>query len=247
MYHGKKVGEIFETKDLSIFKPHIDNRQIRVNHVKKLIEKMRKNGWLKTSKVIINEKNQIIDGHHRILAAIESGVAIRYEVVKGATGDDITELNTTRLLWSPFDHLEKFVKRGNQHYIYFKNLSDKFPHFKYTEIGMFCNNSLCPVQRDSFENGLFVTKSMKVAELWANNITQLRDYFPKYYNRAIFVRAMVKLLSQKPDFIFDEFMKKVKLRPNMLTPCGTVDQYVEMIVKLYNYNRREDSRIDSRF
>lgn len=247
MFHGKKVGEIFETKDLSIFKPHTDNRQIRESHVKRLIEKMRKKGWLKTSKVIVNEKYQIIDGHHRVLAAMEAGIGIRYEIVKGATGDDITELNTTRLQWSPFDHLEKYVKRGNQHYIYFSNLSKKYPHFKYTEIGMFCNNSLSPIRRDSFETGEFVTKSIKVAEKWADEITLLSEYFPKYYNKSMFVRAMVKLFSQKSEFIFEEFMKKVKLRPNMLVPCGTLDQYVEMIVKLYNYKRRDEDKIDTRF
>lgn len=247
MFNGKKVGEVFETKDYSVFKDHADNRNIRESHVRKLIERMRKNGWLKTSTVIVNEKFQIIDGHHRVKAAVQAGVSIRYIIIRGATGDDITALNTTRLQWSPFDHLEKFVKRGNQHYIYFSELSKKYPHFKYTEIGMFCKNSITPIVRDSFENGLFVTKSMKVADKWASEITQLKDAFPKYYNKSIFVRAMVKLLSQKSEFHFDEFMKKVELRPTMLVPCGTVDQYVTMIIKLYNYKRRDDDRIDDRF
>ena len=49
---------------------------------------------------------------------------------------------------------------------------------------------------------------------------------------------MVKVLSHKKDvFDFEEFIHKVKLRPNMLVPCGTTDQYVEMIENIYNYKR----------
>lgn len=247
MYNGKKVAEVFETKDYTVFKDHVDNRNIRESHVKKLIERMRKNGWLKTSTVIVNEKFQIIDGHHRVKAATQAGVTIRYVVIRGATGDDITALNTTRLQWSPFDHLEKYVKRGNQHYIYFQNLSKKYPHFKYTEIGMFCTNSLTSVKRETFEHGEFITRSMKLAEKWAEEITQLKEYFPRYYNKSIFVRAMVKLYSNKSEFKFEEFLHKVKLRPNMLTPCGTLDQYVDMIIKLYNYKRRDEDKLDNKF
>ena len=35
---GKRVAEIFETKDYSIFKEHRDNRVINQSHVKKLSE-----------------------------------------------------------------------------------------------------------------------------------------------------------------------------------------------------------------
>jgi glutathione peroxidase-family protein len=49
---------------------------------------------------------------------------------------------------------------------------------------------------------------------------------------------MVKILSNKKDvFDFEEFMHKVKLRPNMLVPCGTTEQYVEVIENIYNYKR----------
>ena len=46
-------------------------------------------------------------------------------------------------------------------------------------------------------------------------------------------------------FVFDEFLHKVKLRPNKLVPCGTVEQYVEMIEDIYNYKR--GSKVNLRF
>jgi hypothetical protein len=119
---GKKVGEIFETKDYSIFKFRDDNRVINQNHVKKLSSKMKERGWLPTSIVTINGSGDVIDGQHRVKAAVSVGCPIRYKVSRGAGTDEMTEMNTLQKNWSPFDHLHKFVVRGVPSYITF----DKF-------------------------------------------------------------------------------------------------------------------------
>ena len=110
---GKKVGEIFETKDYSIFKFRDDNRIVNTNHVKKLSQRMKDNGWLSTSVVTINGSGEVIDGQHRVKAAMSVGCPIRYKCVRGAGSDEMTSMNTLQRNWSPFDHLHKFVKKGN--------------------------------------------------------------------------------------------------------------------------------------
>ncbi len=242
---GKKVGEIFETKDYSIFKFRDDNRVIRPNHVKKLASKMRNRGWLPASVVTINGSGDVIDGQHRVKAAIETTTPVRYKVVRGAGIDEMTEMNTLQVNWSPFDHLHKFVVRGVPSYITFDKFVKEFPMFKYTEIAMFLNNNQSSIQRDTFENGQWEVRSVSKAREWANNILQLKEYGEKFFNRAIFVRAMIKVMSNKPEFVFDEFIHKVKLRPMNFKQCGTVDQYVEMIEDIYNYRRSD--KINLRF
>ena len=61
---GKKVGEIFETKDYSIFKFREDNRLVNQNHVKKLANRMKEKGWLSSSVVTLNGSGEVIDGQH---------------------------------------------------------------------------------------------------------------------------------------------------------------------------------------
>jgi len=235
---GKKVGEIFETKDYSIFKFRSDNRVINTNHVKKLSQRMKDSGWLSSSVVTINGSGDVIDGQHRVKAAMSCNCPIRYKVTRGAGTDEMTSMNTLQRNWSPFDHLHKFVTRGNPHYVTFDKFAKEFPMFKYTEIAMFLQNSMTTIKRDSFESGNYVVKNEKVGRLWANHILQLKPYFEKYYNKSIFIRGMVKILSNKKDvFDFEEFMHKVKLRPNMLVPCGTTEQYIEVIENIYNYKR----------
>jgi hypothetical protein len=200
---GKKVGEIFETKDYSIFKFREDNRLVNANHVKKLSNRMKEKGWLSSSLVTINGSGDVIDGQHRVKAAMSVNCPIRYKVTRGAGTDEMTEMNTLQKNWSPFDHLHKFVTRGNINYIKFNDFVKEFPMFKYTEISMFLNNNQSTISRHTFEGGEYVVKSVKIGREWANNILQVKPYFEKYYNRAIFVRAMIKIFTTKPEFVFD--------------------------------------------
>ena len=157
----------------------------------------------------------------------------------------MTSLNTLQRNWSPFDHLHKFVVRGNPSYITFQNFVNDFPEFKYTEVAMFLSNSLNSVNRDVFEGGRYTIKDATKARLWATQIRSLKQYFAKYYNKAIFVRAMIKIMANKPEFVFEDFFHKVQLRPNMLVPCGTVEQYIEMVESIYNYRRSD--KVNLRF
>lgn len=236
---GKKVGEIFETKDYTIFKFRNDNRPIIPSHVKKLASRIKERGWLSSSVVTLNGNGEVIDGQHRVKAAISVGSPIRYKVTRGAGSDEMTEMNTLQKNWSPFDHLHKFVERGNEHYVTFDKFVNEFPMLKYTEIAMLLSNSMSTIKRDTFESGGYVVKNVKIAREWANYLLTIKPYFEKYYNKAIFVRAMIKVLSSKKDFVFEEFLHKVKLRPTKLVPCGTVEQYVEMIEDIYNYKRKD--------
>jgi hypothetical protein len=242
---GKKVGEIFETKEYSIFKFREDNRVINQNHVKKLSKNMKEKGWLSSSVVTINGNGDTIDGQHRVKAAMLAGVPVRYKITRGAGTDEMTGMNTLQRNWSPFDHLHKFVVRGNSSYVTFQKFVDEFPQYKYTEIAMFLSNSLNSVHRDTFESGNYSVKDVNKGRKWANEILQLKPFGEKFYNRSIFVRAMIKVMSNKPEFIFEEFLHKVKLRPMNFVQCGTVDQYVEMIENVYNYRRSD--KINLRF
>lgn len=247
LFSAKRVAEIFETRDYTMFKEHRDNRVINENHVKKLANKMKSSGWLPTSRLVINEKGELIDGHHRLRAAKVANVPVRYSVHRGANGDDITEMNTLQKNWSPFDHLHKYVVRGNQNYITFDKFAKDYPMFKYTEISMLLNNNMGTVDRTIFESGRYTVKNEKVARQWANNIIQLKPYFDKYYTKSIFVRALIKVLSTKGDvFTFEEFLHKIRLRPTRLVPCGTVEQYVQLIEEIYNHNRR-GGKVNLRF
>ena len=241
---GKKVNEVYSTKDYNKFKFRGDNRIIKESHVKGLVKNMRERGWESGSYVVINERGEVIDGQHRVRAAIQVGIPIHYTIEKKTGFETIRNLNRNQKNWAISDHIHGFVEENNPHYIKLNNFSKEFPDLKITECMMLCKNSFTSCSRDEFESGNFKTKDMVVAREWGNNIMSLKPYF-KGYNRSIFVRALVKILSNKQEFDFKRFLHKIQLRPNLIVMCGTVEQYVGMIEEIYNYSSRD--KINLRF
>lgn len=245
-HESKKVGEILETSDLSIFKFRVDNRSIKQGALRKIRKRMKDHGWEKGSYVLVNEKFEVIDGQHRLIVARELGVSVQYIIERGAGFQMIKDRNTANNNWNIIDHLDGFVKTGNVHYVVLDRYMKNFPELRPTECMMLTKNSISSSTRDVFETGKFETKDMKLAYVWGHQIMSLKPYFEKYYNKSIFVRSLIRVF-QNPRFDFDEFLHRVKLRPTMLEPCGTVEKYLEMIEKIYNYRRGDGNKVNLRF
>jgi len=242
--NNKSVNQVFRTKDYSTFKFDKENRTIIPSHVKSLSKSMLTNGWVKGSYVVVNKENAIIDGQHRVLAAEIAKVFVEYVVEAKATGENIRLLNTDTKNWNIITHLEYHVKQGNQSYILLDRFMKNFPSLKPTECTMLVKNSTSSASRGEFERGEFVVRDMKIAYDWGHKIMSLKPYFERGYNKAIFVRAMVRVLI-KPIFNFEEFLHRVKLRPKSIVMCGTVEQYLEMTEDIYNYRRSD--KVNLRF
>lgn len=246
LVQDKKVNEIFETTNYSRFKMIKGNRKVEQSHVKNLSRKMKTNGWLKTSEMTVNEKFEIIDGQHRYLAAQIAGIPVRYKIVKKSGIVEVRQSNQSSRNWTLKDHIPSYVSLGNQNYIDLSNFSKRFPNIKITDCMMLLSNSMSSPSREVFESGEWKVKNYDIAVKWGNHIMSLKPFF-EGYNRAIFVRGLIKVLSTKSEFSFDEFYHKVKLRPKMLVPCGTTQQYIELIEEIYNYKRKVTQKLNLRY
>jgi hypothetical protein len=245
--NSKKVNEILRTKDYSIFKVNEHNRVIIPSHVKRLTQSMLVNGWQKGSYMVTDRNYNVIDGQHRLEAAKIANVPVEYAVEVKATADSIRMLNTNSKNWNIIDHLRYHVEAGNQNYVLLDRFMKNFPDFRPTECMMLVKNSMSSAERGEFESGQFVVKDMKKAYAWGHQIMSLKPYFDSGYCKSIFVRALMKVFLNKPEFNFDEFLHKIHIRPRSIYMCGTVDQYVEMIEDIYNYKRKVDEKVNLRF
>lgn len=239
----KEINKIYQTTDYSIFEPNFMNRDIRESHVNHLYKDMLVNGWLKGSYIVVNLNGKLISGHHRLLAAMRAKVPVSY-VIEDIPDDDVSSVCKITRNWTIIDHMKHFVKLGNPHYVVLDRFTKNFPALRPTECMMIVKNSGTAQVRHQFEQGLFETKDMKRAYLWGQQIMSLKPYFEEYYTKSLFVRALIRVF-MNPKFNFDEFLHKVKLRPTMLQPCGTVEKYLELIEIIYNYRRVE--KVNLRF
>ena len=242
---GKKVNEVYQTKDYSLFKLHRDNREINLNHVRKIANDMLMRGWLPGSYVVVNSKGETIDGQHRIEAARQAGVPVSYIVENKTDGKTIRGLNQNQKKWQLQNHIGGFVKDNNPNYVLLQGFMKMYPEFTATEAMMFVQNSYSYCDRDVFENGGFIARDIDKATEWARDILSLKPYFKKY-NSSTFVRAMIKSLTKCKQFKLEEFIYKVHNRPTQLFICGSVSEYLGVIEDVYNFGRKKDNRIDLR-
>lgn len=84
----KTVGKIYETTDYNMFKPLAQNRGagnnqgVKKGKVKKIVNMILQDKFIyELSPIQVNQKNQIIDGHHRLAAMKEVGKPVRFIVI----------------------------------------------------------------------------------------------------------------------------------------------------------------------
>ena len=122
-----KTVTYFESTDYSIFKLLPFNREVDKAHVKTLVESMRLHGFKGVSQIIRTkiidgtEQFYIVDGQHRIAAAKQLGLPIRFELTelktKKETADFIAELNTSAKSWGTANFLSVWSSLQIEEYV----------------------------------------------------------------------------------------------------------------------------------
>jgi hypothetical protein len=233
------VGHLYQTKDYSIFKSHVENRDLDTSHANGIYQSMMKKGWIRGSVVAIGGDGTIFEGHTRVACAQKANVPIEYIIVSEPIENLISELNMNRKEWKLVNHMNTYIIRGNEHYITLGKFVNESKEFSITDCIMICKNSTTSEQRKIFDSGQFVVGDMDVARKWVEQLRQVKPYLPIGYCRGPFVRAMASVFLKPHKFNFDEFHYKLKLYSKPLKEHQTIREYSTAIEEIYNYKRRE--------
>ena len=239
---SEEVGIVYRTKDYSIFKTHEMNRDIDLKHLKKLRKSMEENGWNLDSIVVVNEKGEMIDGHHRVIGAQNTGEYVYYTIIEDAPVDSIWESNMLKKNWRHYDHAKRFIKEGNPHYIALEKFENEYPEFSHTDAAMILSNKSSSVQEELFVKGklTFTDEQIKTGYEWAERLRMFSDHLGgKAYSSGAFVRSMIRVFAMpKERFDFDTFMKNFKKKPGLLVVVENKRAYSIAIENIYNYKRK---------
>jgi hypothetical protein len=117
----------FETTDYSIFHLLKFNRKVDKAHVKKLVESMKKNGFKGVIQIIKTKfidgvmRYYVVDGQHRLAAAQQLGIPIRFELTELNTKKEaaqfIAELNTSAKSWGTSNFLQVWSDMAIEEYV----------------------------------------------------------------------------------------------------------------------------------
>ncbi len=117
----------FETTNYSIFNLLKFNRKVDRAHVRKLVDSMKKNGFkgvvqiIKTKFVDGVMRYYVVDGQHRIAAAQQLGIPIRFELTELKSKEEaahfIAALNTSAKSWGTTNFLQVWSDMKIEEYV----------------------------------------------------------------------------------------------------------------------------------
>lgn len=235
------------TSDLNIFKSISGNRPPNPQHIKRLADSIKRYGML-INPILVNENFEVIDGQHRLAAAIEAKSCVHYIVIKGYKLEQVHALNLNQKNWTASDFLDGYASMGVHDYIILKQFWERHPYFTLRDCIAMCSNlsSSSSFNKDVrritgssevFKEGTWKARNLKTAEQDAKNIKLLEPYYDGY-NKSSFVGTMLLMFRNK-NFDFGEFMQKIRNQPTALVDCANREQYKSLIEDIYNFRRRE--------
>jgi hypothetical protein len=232
--------QVHTTSDYFLFKSIDGNRNLNLLHLNRLKESMSKN-YLFTV-IIVNEKNEIIDGQHRFESCKELELPIHYIKCYGYGLEEVHILNQNSKTWNSDDYLEGYVKLGYKDYIKYSDFKNKYG-LGHNECMSLLSGSHLKIDTNLFYSGNFKIKSIKYAEETIEKILMIQPYYEGVKRRS-FIFTMMALLNND-SFHFTEFLQKLKVQPTALQDCNNVTNYKILIEEIYNYRRKE--KVNLRF
>lgn len=229
MYEKTKEYEKFIFRD--------DNREkINVTHVRKLIDSIKARNLLELRPILVNERYEIIDGQHRLLAAKELGVEIYYKMEKGLEAAEVMTMNLTKP-WIAGDYLNYYCKHGYQDYIKLKDFMKKN--------GINLRVALTMIQGESkqkmtlFKQGKFQFNDApqeKELELCHETIDFIKKMngFSLYTSSSRFWRALRKLVTHA-NFDNGKWKENLSKMIERFQAKPTTDDYCRLMMDVYNW------------
>jgi hypothetical protein len=222
---------IYQTQNYNLFDRQHANRPINRQHVQKLINSMEKYGFLETYHIVVTPNMEIIDGQHRLEAAIFLDIPVFYAIQENVDHSINRELNATNRKWGKTDYLSSYVDDGYEEYKKLQNFMAEtgLPLSVFTTISSTTRN-------DDYKKGRYTFPTDK-AHLSALTAIRTLCKIEKFTQDRFSVLALVRL-SKLDGFDIDLFLKKVETYPSKVTKCHNTQSYFDMYLDLYNYRAR---------
>lgn len=234
----KAAHKLEQTKNYALFEHNTEQRSVKEKHVAGLVESMSIFGFLPSKPVQCyrsNGKLIVIDGHHRLAAAMALGIPVIYVEEPKENQAAMSSVNSKVLKWKFEDYIRQYAMRGDSEYLileeYIKRglpvqaavslLSGETP-------GSFNKAHLIP-------DGKFTVMTITKAD----QIVSLIEADPSntVFRHSNFVRALGMCLWVK-EFDFETFKQRALRNGHMIPRCSNVDDFLRSIEEVYNFRSR---------
>lgn len=229
---------VYKTFDYDMFKRIDGNRGIDPKRIASIRDSYAKVGVI-PAPVIINEKNEVIDGQGRIAAARESGKPVYFIKVYGIGINECISMNISAKQWKTSDYIYSYAERGYESYQILERLISENKEFNLgtilmgaTRIPSISNDP--PMVRDG---NLSITKEdMRIAN-------EIFAYWKRFDQSIVgrsnnFYRAVYIVTSDKT-VDAERLVEKVNKYGIGKTSLSKTEDFIEALEIAYNTRSRK--------
>ena len=237
---------LVKNEDLNNIHASRFNRETDPKQVSTLVKSMKEKGYNKVQPISVDPNYNVIDGTHRLEAAIESGVdawVIRYN--EEATSELIRQVNSDTKKWDNYDCITALSRGGSLTHQQLKLLFDTYvtgekfcvQTLMFACTGRVSIGSLTEAIKDDFKFAYpYKTIAMRLAAL-----KEVRDVCPRCdvnLEKALLLCVSCKQISNKM------LCKKIGDQPDKIKKFTSVRSALVALQEIYNFRARVDNRLD---
>ena len=256
-YYGEEmndevVNKISKTWDYDKFTFFKGNRNIKPHHKNKLAESFKIKQL--PIPIIVDELFRIADGQHRLEVCKDLGLPIYYSVISNIEMDDVQRVNENMLKWGYSDYLKLFMDQGKDSYFLYNDFKNTygFNHNETLHL-LYCVKPGYIERRSEprlvvssgatydFRNGNLKIFDHDESSSLAEQILLTKPYYKGYHKRN-FILALLRCFGNE-NYNHKEFIRKLSNQPDKMTDHTTIDDYLQKIQKIYNFQSRKRVRL----
>lgn len=229
--------KIQATKNYRLFQKSPDNRPTDLRKHKKLIESMRKYGFLKCFPIVVTRdkdgKLVVKDGQHRLAVAEMLGLTVCW--VEEETDFDIAVINCTAKIWQLKDYALKHVLNGQKQYQEGLDFAEQHHIPIGTAFALLAGTTTFSNCENQFIDGTFKIKDREWADAVAGIYSAFCTMQPVLRKNA-FLEACMSVCRVE-GFDPKRLIAGGQAQPEKLVNYGTRDGFLQMLEELYNFRR----------
>lgn len=238
-------NEIKCTTDYSIFKFHKEQRGLKDLKVIRMMNSMKKRGFVPTKPIEINENFEIIDGQHRFQAAKNLGIPVYYVFCKDVSIEDVREMGRESNKWDFEDYCTSYIRQGKEAYIELMEWKKKadLTWSKLFRTGILYNSGVDMNRRRSslYDGTLSISEEgRRRIGLFLDHYKDIRPLNKIVTEQQDFIGALAFLVAQ-PKYKPEQMMKRLSYQSRNLVKCPDTRSYLEMLLEIYNYMSHKEN------
>jgi len=238
------MHKILQTTNYDKFRDIRGNREINREHLKKLSNSILDDNMLDLNPIIVNEKMEVLDGQHRLLACKSLGIPVSYVVAENGGIKEVRMLNSNIRNWTMKNYLDSYISRGMEEYIKLQKFMDKTGSTLGVSILLLTGNLSKSSQSvtEDYRNGDFKAVQEQYAYDMIKKITELSKFCEdECYRNREFISALGFVY--RNGYTHEELLDKIKSSHVNFMGLQTRKQYIRKFEDILSWKQKAPVRL----